>query len=208
MDSRTGSATVFALGVLASAVALASDPTAPQSVPARAPEGLVIQCPYLPPGLVEIPTCMGKPATCVGTDGDDVLWGTEDDEVFVAGPGDDVVHADTGDDILCLGPGNDAGHGGRGNDQLLGEEGSDWLFGAQGADTLDGGEGDRDVLWGGPELDYLDGGPGDRDVCLQQREGAKVNEISCEFVFPPIGYSHDDQHAIPPGPVPKSLQRR
>ena len=171
------------------------------------PSGLVIQCPYLPADLTEVPTCMGRRATCVGTSGDDVIWGTEDDEVIMSGPGNDVVQADVGDDIVCLGPGNDAAHGGRGDDHLLGEEGTDWLFGARGKDTLDGGDGDGDVLWGGPDMDYLDGGDGVHDVCMPQRDEAKVNDKGCEVIFPPPGYSHDKQHAIPPGPVDGSKIR-
>jgi Ca2+-binding RTX toxin-like protein len=152
------------------------------------------QCPYLPPDLVEIPECMGIPATCVGTAGDDVLWGTEDGDVIVAGAGDDVVHGDDGDDVICLGPGNDSAHGARGDDRLYGEAGTDWLFGSRGEDALYGGEGDKDVLWGGPGLDNLDGGPGEGDRCLQQRDEAIVDEGSCEIVYPPPGYTHETQH--------------
>ena len=204
MLNRLGVTTVFALGALAAAMGEWATATEGDEV-AGSTKGLMIQCPYLPPDLEEVPLCMGRPATCVGTPGDDILWGTEDDEVFIAGAGDDVVHADVGDDIVCLGAGNDGAHGGRGNDHILGEEGSDWLFGARGEDTLDGGPGDRDILWGGPDLDYLDGGAGDRDVCLQQRDEAKVNRETCEVTFPPHGYTHEKQHAIPPGPVSGAL---
>ena len=119
-----------------------------------------------------------------------------------------VIHGDEGDDIVCAGPGNDAVHGARGDDFLFGEEGNDWLFGSQGKDSLYGGEGDRDVLFGGPKQDYLDGGPGERDVCLQQRDDAKVNLETCEVVFPPPGYSHETQHAYPPGIVPEATLGR
>jgi len=179
-----------------------------QDSAARPPLGFVIQCPYIPAGMDPVPTCQGRRATCVGTDGDDLIWGTEDDEVIIGLAGDDVIHGDEGDDIVCAGPGNDAVHGARGDDFLFGEEGNDWLFGSQGKDSLYGGEGDRDVLFGGPKQDYLDGGPGERDVCLQQRDDAKVNLETCEVVFPPPGYSHEKQHAYPPGIIPEATPGR
>jgi Ca2+-binding RTX toxin-like protein len=172
---------------------------------ARTPNGFVIQCPYIPPEIVDIPSCQGRPATCVGTEGDDLLWGTEDSEVIVTLGGDDVVQADEGDDIICLGPGNDAAHGARGDDFIFGGEGNDWLFGARGNDSLYGEEGNRDVLFGGPDLDYLDGGAGDRDVCIQQRDEAKVNEDSCEVIFPPPGFNHNRAHAFEPGIVESAM---
>lgn len=174
----------------------------------RAPLGLVIQCPYIPPDLDAIPLCQGRQATCIGTEGEDVIWGTEDDEVIMGLGGRDVIHADDGDDIVCGGQGNDAIHGARGDDSIQGDEGDDWLFGAQGKDSLQGGEGDRDVLMGGPGLDRLDGGPGDRDVCLQQRDEAMVNVETCEIVFPTAGYDHDKQHAYPPGPIWEAMPGR
>lgn len=201
MDKHLGIPVFLTLWLPAVAAGAPEAGAAAGADPERAPMGLVIQCPYLPPGLTEIPTCMGLPADCMGTPGDDVIWGTEDSEVIMALGGRDVVHADVGDDIVCAGPGNDAVHGGRGDDSLFGDEGSDWLFGARGKDTVNGGDGDRDILWGGPELDHLDGGPGDRDVCLAQRGDAQVNMETCEIVFPPPGYSHEKQHALPPGVV-------
>jgi hypothetical protein len=169
--------------------------------------GYVIQCPYIPPGLDPIPTCQGRRATCVGTEGDDVIWGTEDDDVIMGLGGNDAIQADADDDIVCAGPGNDTVHGAMGNDSLYGEEGDDVLFGAKGKDTLSGGPG-RDVLWGGPELDSLDGGPGDRDACLGQRDEALANEETCEFFYPPLGYTHQKQHQYPPGIVPEGTPNR
>ena len=156
--------------------------------------GVAIKCPYLPAGLHEIPLCAGEAATCVGTPGNDLILGTDGDDVIVAGAGDDVVLADEGDDTVCAGPGNDAVHGAAGNDFLYGDEGTDWLFGARGTDVLDGGPGDGDVLMGGPGLD---GGAGTHDYCLQQRELAEVNADSCEIIYPPLGYSHDESEIGP-----------
>lgn len=183
-------------------------PAMAMDVPSQTPMGFVIQCPYIPAGLDPVPTCQGRPATCVGTEGDDVLWGTEDDDVILGRAGDDVVQADDGDDIVCGGPGDDALHGATGDDFLFGEAGNDFMFGAKGKDSLYGGEGDRDVLFGGPDLDFLDGGPGDRDVCLQQRDDAKVNVETCEAIYPPPGYSHQKQHSFPPGIIEEAMPHR
>ncbi|MEA3275870.1 MAG: calcium-binding protein [Pseudomonadota bacterium] len=205
MNTRIGTRLFLALWLPAMASGAPQQDIA-QAARSRAPMGFPIQCPYIPLGLDPVPTCQGRPATCVGTDGDDMLWGTEDDEVIMGLAGDDVIQGDEGDDVICAGPGNDAVHGARGNDSLFGEDGDDWLFGARGKDSLYGGEGDRDVLWGGPELDYLDGGAGARDVCLQQRDEANVNVDTCEVIFPPAGYDHEKQHAFAPGIVKEAMQ--
>ena len=157
------------------------------------PAHTVIKCPYLPAGLKEIPLCGGRPATCVGTIGADLILGTDEPDVIVAGHGNDVVHGDAGDDVICGGPGNDSLMGARGLDRLFGDEGDDWLFGAPGDDELDGGEGDHDVLWGGPGFDKLDGGPGAFDVCLLQRELGEFVVDGCNTVYPPPGYVHDEE---------------
>jgi hypothetical protein len=163
-----------------------------EQFPGYHPVHTVIKCPYLPEGLKEKPLCGGKPATCVGTDGHDLVLGSEEADVIVAGAGNDVVHADAGDDIVCGGPGNDSLMGARGADTLFGEAGNDWLFGAPESDVLDGGEGDFDVLWGGPGMDKLDGGPGDYDLCLLQREMGDFDAKGCNTVYPPPGYVHED----------------
>ncbi len=201
--------TTLAIGIaLPGAASGAPEQDPSQAASARAPMGFIIQCPYLPPELETVPLCQGRKATCVGTDGDDLIWGTEDDEVILGLGGDDVIHADDGDDIVCGGPGDDAVHAARGDDSMYGDEGDDWLFGSRGKDSIYGGLGNRDVLLGGPGLDYLDGGPGDRDVCLQQRDEAKVNVETCEVIFPTAGYNHEKQHAYPPGIVWEAMPGR
>jgi hypothetical protein len=157
------------------------------------PAHTVIKCPYIPSGLKEIPLCGGRPATCVGTIGADLILGTDEADVIVAGHGNDVVHGDADDDVICGGPGNDSLMGARGLDRLFGEEGDDWLFGAPGDDELDGGEGDHDVLWGGPGFDKLNGGPGAYDVCMLQREMGEFDADGCNTVYPPPGYVHDEE---------------
>jgi Ca2+-binding RTX toxin-like protein len=156
-------------------------------------EGAIIMCPYLPIEMTEIPVCNGKKATCIGTDGHDIIWGTDSPDVIYAGAGNDIVQGDEGNDTICGGPGNDALHGARGDDEIFGDDGSDWLFGARGNDMLWGGPGDFDVLWAGPGEDQLDGGPGDKDACLQQRDGGLSNEESCEAIHPPVGYVHGEE---------------
>lgn len=203
MDARHGIVTCLSISL---AVTISNLPA--EEIPeSSTPMGFVIQCPYLPPGLDPVPTCQGRRATCVGTEGDDVLWGTEDDDVIVGMSGNDVIQADADDDIVCAGPGNDVVHGAEGNDSIYGEAGDDVLFGAKGKDVLSGGPG-RDVLWGGPGLDSIDGGPGDRDACLGQRDEAQVNEETCEFIFPPLGFTHQKQHEYPPGIVKEATPRQ
>ncbi len=153
----------------------------------------VIKCPYLPEGLKEVPRCAGRPVTCLGTGGHDLILGSEDDDVIRAGRGNDSVHGDAGSDVICGGPGDDALFGARGDDEIHGGPGDDWLFGAPGDDRLFGGAGDYDTLWEGPGHGYVNGGPGDFDVCMLQREMAKVEQDTCETVFPPPGYVHDDE---------------
>jgi len=179
-----GSLLIGASGARAESVA--------EQFPDYFPAATIIKCPHIPEGLINIPTCQGQEATCIGTEGDDVVIGSDVDDVIVVGKGNDVVHADAGDDLVCGGPGNDSLFGARGEDIMYGEEGNDWLFGAQGVDNLDGGEGDFDVLWGGPGIDILDGGPGDNDVCMLQREMG-IAEAGCDSQYPPPGYVHDEE---------------
>lgn len=153
----------------------------------------VIKCPYLPEGMKKVPECAGKAVTCMGTGGHDLILGSEDDDVIFAGHGNDSVHGDAGDDVICGGKGNDALFGARGDDEIHGGPGDDWLFGAPGDDRLFGGPGDFDTLWEGPGHGYVNGGPGEFDVCMLQREMAKVEDGTCETVFPPPGYVHDDE---------------
>jgi hypothetical protein len=85
------------------------------------------------------PTCNGKPATIVGTDGVDVITGTPRDDVIVTGAGRDWITAGAGHDTINAGPARDILLGGTGNDTLHGATGGDTLNGARGNDTLNGG---------------------------------------------------------------------
>ena len=185
--------TVFALFCVAGSTSTAGPEVTKERFPGYSPMHTVIKCPFLPEDLVVVPDCGGQLATCVGTDGHDLIIGSDKNDVIVALHGNDVVHGDAGDDTLCGGPGNDSLMGARGIDRLFGGPGNDWLFGAVEADELNGGEGDYDVLWGGPGIDKLDGGPGTHDVCLLQREMGDYDAEGCNTVYPPPGYVHEDE---------------
>jgi Ca2+-binding RTX toxin-like protein len=53
------------------------------------------------------PTCLGQPATIVGTDGNDTITGTDEDDVIVGLAGDDQILGNGGWDLICGGDGND-----------------------------------------------------------------------------------------------------
>jgi Ca2+-binding RTX toxin-like protein len=83
------------------------------------------------------PSCHGRPATIVGTPGNDRLTGTPGDDVIVAMAGDDEVYAGRGHDLVCGGPGADVLFGDRGDDQLWSHGGGpEELWGGQGDDAL------------------------------------------------------------------------
>ena len=112
------------------------------------------------------PTCMGQPATVIGSERDDSLKGSSGDDVILALAGNDTIDAGAGDDLICTdggadvvnaGAGDDIVQAGPGDDRLLGAEGSDRLFGRWGSDRLFG-EGGSDLLMGGKGPDTLDGG--------------------------------------------------
>ena len=71
------------------------------------------------------PTCQGKTATILGTDGPDYLLGTKKADVISAGDGDDTIRGFKGNDIICAGFGDDLVNGGLGNDQVFGQGGND-----------------------------------------------------------------------------------
>jgi Ca2+-binding RTX toxin-like protein len=78
-------------------------------------------------------TCMGEPATIVGTENSDTLNGTEGEDVIVGLGGDDLIRGQGGADVIC---------GGDGNDYLYGSNGGlalDFLSGDAGDDVIDGG---------------------------------------------------------------------
>ena len=104
-------------------------------------------------------SCNGRPATIVGTPGDDVIYGTNGADVIVGLGGNDIIHGGNGDDVICGNAGNDTLDGGNGNDTLIGSYGNDTLSGGNGDDTLIDSSGDN-VLDGGNGNDSLTGGTG------------------------------------------------
>lgn len=114
------------------------------------------------------PTCAGRTADIVGTDGADTLTGTDRRDVIAGLGGDDLIRGLEGRDIICGALGNDRlkgqvggdlVKGGGGDDRVRGAGGDDFLFGNAGNDNLGGGAGD-DALRGGSGIDRCRGGPG------------------------------------------------
>ena len=136
------------------------------------------------------PSCAGKRATLIGTDGDDELVATDRSDVIVGFGGADRIEGLGGDDFICGGPGNDLIYGGLGRDSIFGDEGDDRIFGGARSDFLSGGDGNdtirgggggdaiygdagndtllgndgNDVMRGGPGNDKIFGGDGDDDI--------------------------------------------
>ena len=112
--------------------------------------------------------CQGRPATHVGTSGDDYISGTSGDDVIVGYGGDDFIVAGGGDDLICAGSGDDDVFAQAGNDRVYGEAGSDTILGYGGDDLILGGDGpdflygntDSDVIYGGTGYDLINGGTG------------------------------------------------
>jgi hypothetical protein len=92
---------------------------------------LVLAAALLGPALVALPvaasapSCLGLPATVVGTSASETLTGTEGDDVVHAGGGNDVVRGLGGDDTICGANGDDVLEGGLGDDRLSGGAGVD-----------------------------------------------------------------------------------
>jgi hypothetical protein len=87
------------------------------------------------------PTCKDKPATIVGTNGNDVRKGTSGMDVMVGLGGNDILSGLAGNDLICGGSGKDTLKGGAGKDSLLGQKGKDTLKGGGGRDLCKGGKG-------------------------------------------------------------------
>jgi Ca2+-binding RTX toxin-like protein len=104
------------------------------------------------PEVNEIYCLEGQP--CIGTDGDDIIYGTSGPDKIYGGNGSDIIYGDSGDDYIG---------GGNGEDIIFGEGGNDVIIGGNGRDELDGGEGD-DELRGENGSDTLDGGLGADDI--------------------------------------------
>ena len=86
-------------------------------------------------------SCKGKPATIVGTPGNDVRTGSSGPDVMVGLGGNDKLSGLAGKDLICGGAGKDKLKGGAGKDTLLGQKGKDKLNGGGGKDFCKGGKG-------------------------------------------------------------------
>lgn len=82
------------------------------------------------------PTCLGEPATIIGTGRPDTLQGTPGRDVIVGLGGADIISGLGGDDVLCGNGGSDVIEGGNGADRISGGGGGDDLTGGPGADLL------------------------------------------------------------------------
>ena len=96
------------------------------------------------------PACMNKPATIVGTSGNDSLKGTKGADVILGLGGDDRIWGADGNDYVCGSAGRDLLYGGDDDDFLNGGSGADHLFGGRAIDR-------GDFLIGGPGDDWLAG---------------------------------------------------
>ena len=75
--------------------------------------------------VAAVPKCDGRPATILGTNGNNTINGTSRADVIVAKGGKDKVNGRGGPDRICGGGGNDIIIGGGGNDRLFGGGGTD-----------------------------------------------------------------------------------
>lgn len=89
---------------------------------------VVLLTPLSAPAQAAAPTCFGRPATIVGTNGNDSIDGTKLPDVIASLGGDDRVHALAGDDLICGGDGNDVMFDGYGTDAIDGGNGVDTVY--------------------------------------------------------------------------------
>jgi RTX calcium-binding nonapeptide repeat (4 copies) len=118
-------------------------------LPARSPT-IFAEVPAATPPSHAPPTCNGKPATILGTDGSDDLSGTQGPDVIVGLGGGDFINGNRGNDVICGGKGADYLDGGHGEDTLLGQAGRDALIGGDGKDRCEGGKGKDWAAGSGP----------------------------------------------------------
>lgn len=120
------------------------------------------------------PTCEGRPATIVGTSGDDALAGTDRVDVIVARGGDDSVAGRGGADVICAGLGNDAVQPGPGEDVVRSGPDRDWVWVNRGDTVWTGGGVDGVQAWKEDASIWLNLGAGDDQVELKMPDGGAV----------------------------------
>jgi Ca2+-binding RTX toxin-like protein len=89
--------------------------------------------------------CNGKPATVVGTNGNDVRKGTPGRDVMAGLGGNDKLSGLEGNDVICGGGGKDKLNGGKGKDALLGQGGKDTCKGSKGNDSASACEVEKSI---------------------------------------------------------------
>jgi uncharacterized repeat protein (TIGR01451 family) len=119
--------------------------------------------------------CRKKPATIIGTTGNDRIKGTPGRDVIVTFGGNDRIVARGERDLVCAGKGNDFIDAGGGADRVYAGAGRDKALGRGGPDFLNGG-GANDILKGQRGKDTLRGAKG-FDRCYG---GAGSDSIRCE----------------------------
>jgi Ca2+-binding RTX toxin-like protein len=95
---------------------------------------------------------------CVGTNGDDIIYGTSGPDQIFGGNGNDIIYGNDGNDDIRGGNGKDTIYGEGGDDTIMGQNGRDELDGGEGADIISGGNG-RDTIHCDEE-DNVSGGLG------------------------------------------------
>lgn len=78
------------------------------------------------------PTCMGLPATKIGTDVANVINGGAGPDVILGNGGNDKIDGKGGADVICGGLGNDSLTGGGGVDRFDGGDGNDAIYSRDG----------------------------------------------------------------------------
>jgi extracellular elastinolytic metalloproteinase len=106
------------------------------------------------------PSCLGLPATRVGTVGANRITGTRRADVIVGLGGNDRVDGRGGADVICGGPGSDTLIGGPGVDKLDGASGNDTLYSRDGVVER--------TLRGGVGRDRVRKDPGDRTGSVER----------------------------------------
>jgi extracellular elastinolytic metalloproteinase len=100
------------------------------------------------------PTCMGLPATKIGTDVANVIKGGPGQDVILGNGGNDKIDGKGGADLICAGPGNDSLTGGGGVDRFDGGDGNDAIYSRDGVKETS--------VKGGPGTDRARKDPADK----------------------------------------------
>jgi len=130
--------------------------------------GVIVMSIVATGGARSRPTCFGKPATIVGSNGPNTISGTRYSDVILAIGGSDVIKAkgnkaNHGRDFICAGRGKDRIFGNGDAEKISGGPGNDRINGAHGNDLIVGdnygtsGPTGRDTILGGFDRDFVVG---------------------------------------------------